>query len=844
MEALHTLIVDIPNVGVLRYLKDPVSTLNELYARYPDGGEYGWFALCTDTNQFAVWSVATRRWEIKTENGTQEQTSNGLAVNTYVIDTGDFIPPNTVMLPFLRIPGSYGVVFTDPPISGLNDVNFNLRVDWVSHYGSGEDGDQDILQTLTTAQGQSYTRKLYHVQGQTDLSATDFIEDNIWEEVGGEYVQVILEALSSVYYGIGYFTMASPNNKYCIYYGTNPNLIGYIPILLSDLFDIDTDTNSFVVKSNQPIWDFTVSCNEIDVTFTSKILGVGLEGIYGFGDYDSADGNFGLYINYGINPVLQLKNNKKLEPEIIKDLNIDTIRRIQKYHIYIQRLNINWNEGWIKISTDQSLNANFIIDNITLIADFGSGTVNLTPIIHYPSAEAWNVEPYQGFYIRDAEGLLRQEAEFDFIKLSYDIIISGITQDTGFHYDSKKEFLGENVISDHDTGDTYHAKAMKKTFEAVYPTFEGDYIDTNLDPLTNNSSLQTKYTPKYCELKNANLVIRPFSGGAKEEQQGSNPNILSVASHSDNIFIRRDITPNAETFLTNTIAVGARINDNTTQSGASYGFGIEFFEEANLTSLNANYPDTTFPVVHAWITTLETDRTLVNLSNGGQNLPEFQVGTVVRFFDNVSYNLTRTVTQINTYPQIKVDTPLDVLPGGTVYMEYQGHLGTLWHSKLYLDYPTNLQPVSAIYEESPTCAIVAAKLKKIKMQTGASWQIVREAARATASNATAWDMYRGFGIINVTAAITYINTNYINNTSYRAQLAEKAEFDKGLSPFLQFTDLLPNTPVTKKMLSMNNLLSILGIISSIDDTTAASAGIPIGGIYYSTSLNKLITRQV
>lgn len=121
---------------------------------------------------------------ISTASGTSKRIKSSLIMNaggsgvynadTRQVDTGDFFPPATSMFPFLMTPGSYGVVFTDPPIAGLNETNFNLKVDYVSHDGSGEDGDQDILQTLTTKDGVSYTRKLYHVNQQGDMSATDF----------------------------------------------------------------------------------------------------------------------------------------------------------------------------------------------------------------------------------------------------------------------------------------------------------------------------------------------------------------------------------------------------------------------------------------------------------------------------------------------------------------------------------------------------------------------------------------------------------------------------------------------------------------------------------------------
>ena len=100
--------------------------------------------------------------------------SDGYNADTRQIDTGDFFPPATNMFPFFKTPGSYGVVFNDQPIAGLNETNFNLKVDYVSHDGSGGNGNQDILQTLTTKDGVSYTRRLYHVGQQADMSATDF----------------------------------------------------------------------------------------------------------------------------------------------------------------------------------------------------------------------------------------------------------------------------------------------------------------------------------------------------------------------------------------------------------------------------------------------------------------------------------------------------------------------------------------------------------------------------------------------------------------------------------------------------------------------------------------------
>lgn len=111
---------------------------------------------------------------IKTSDFLKNSLASVFKNGTHMIDTGDFFPPATSMFPFFMTPGSYGVTFTEPPIVGLDEFNFNLRVDYVSHDGSGADGDQDILQTLTTKDGVSYTRRLYHVNQQGDMSATDF----------------------------------------------------------------------------------------------------------------------------------------------------------------------------------------------------------------------------------------------------------------------------------------------------------------------------------------------------------------------------------------------------------------------------------------------------------------------------------------------------------------------------------------------------------------------------------------------------------------------------------------------------------------------------------------------
>jgi len=134
----------------------------------------------------------------------------------------------------------------------------------------------------------------------------------------------------------------------------------------------------------------------------------------------------------------------------------------------------------------------------------------------------------------------------------------------------------------------------------------------------------------------------------------------------------------------------------------------------------------------------------------------------------------------------------------------------------------NVEWINPVYQESTSCLAVGIKLHKIKEATGATWTIVREAARATASNNGVWDMYRGFGVIDMAAAIQYISDNYIENSTYRSLLADKLEVSRGLPPFLKYEDLLPNSPVSKKMLEENGVGN--GSSDVVNYITGSSAG--------------------
>ena len=55
----------------LQYLKDPANKLNDLYIRYPDGGEYGWYAFVYEYGNFAYWDTQEKRWKLFDQNAAE-----------------------------------------------------------------------------------------------------------------------------------------------------------------------------------------------------------------------------------------------------------------------------------------------------------------------------------------------------------------------------------------------------------------------------------------------------------------------------------------------------------------------------------------------------------------------------------------------------------------------------------------------------------------------------------------------------------------------------------------------------------------------------------------------------
>lgn len=50
-------------IPLLRYQKDPVLHIEDLYIKYPQGGGLGWYAFVLSDKTFAYWDIEIKSWE-------------------------------------------------------------------------------------------------------------------------------------------------------------------------------------------------------------------------------------------------------------------------------------------------------------------------------------------------------------------------------------------------------------------------------------------------------------------------------------------------------------------------------------------------------------------------------------------------------------------------------------------------------------------------------------------------------------------------------------------------------------------------------------------------------------
>lgn len=383
---------------------------------------------------------------------------------------------------------------------------------------------------------------------------------------------------------------------------------------------------------------------------------------------------------------------------------------VYPYNLKINKQNCKWVDGWLWIDTGAKT-YNKKIDVGYMAISTGVGTEQLKPIVHYPAGLTYLVASIpNGFYLKDEDGRLSENTDFEFIDVRYNIL-----NDTVEKYDGLTKLTGGNVAF--DDFDVSHSDTMRTIFLQIYEGFTGEVYRAATDTLCNNTRIDAHFEPTYARIRNLDIIGIPIVNGASTEQSGSNPDILKISSHYNNTFARKDITANETTFLNNVIAVGSCLDMENPTTGTSFGYGVEFFEDTSRTA---------------------------------QEYPNF------------------------------------------------GSYGN---------------------SQSASTAIITAKFKIIKDTTGVSWSIVRKAARATARKTVGgiyaagfpWDMYRGFGIIHVGAAIQYIKDNYTENADYLTALADDAERTRGVDPMLPYSNKTDNTPIVKKEFE-----PIRSILESVD----------------------------
>ena len=409
-------------------------------------------------------------------------------------------------------------------------------------------------------------------------------------------------------------------------------------------------------------------------------------------------------------------------------------KNIPTYSTRILRNDIVWSDGWVKIATTGSTNTKKL-DELVLRISNGAGTLELNPIVRYPAALINGNAPFNGFYIKDVDNKLSKVTTFDYIEVEYSIVVDTIDK-----YDNRRFNLGIGVISNHAMYSAAHAATMRGAFFGVFPDFPAAwYIDSCLDPLTTYDVVNTPYQPEYFALKDADMLVSAITNGAQNQDVGANPNTLEVASHSAtaNTFVKNNITANELTFKQNTIAVGARNNDMTTLAGTSYGYGMEFFERTDQAYLVAQYPIRNQPMGFAWVNSDASGQILtVDAGNAAFTNGYLFAGDEV--FKNLEYPIVATYPEAVSLYNPATHTPTNAVQsiyqeGGFTKIAVEGS-GFPINSRFLLwgTFKMGNTCASGGNTQSPACYMVAAKLKKIKLETGVNWQIVREAARATA----------------------------------------------------------------------------------------------------------------
>lgn len=321
--------------------------------------------------------------------------------------------------------------------------------------------------------------------------------------------------------------------------------------------------------------------------------------------------------------------------------------------------------------------------------------------------------------------------------------------------------FGENAINNHHITDGAHAEKVSTIFNYIVKDFSDrctTYISYNI-PSANNGMIDRTKTLLCAAEIDADIIMTPYVNASSYREYEYYDFVLPVSSHYDNAGSdgnpnnsnRHDITANAETLLINSVAVSARRDVyELFESYTSYGYGMEFFEDISPEAMDPIYPEKAIPTAFAELISADG---ITFTSNVHLDFTKYiQVGEEISIRRPGQPEEFYTVKTINGPASFTINETASPITVGSIYG---------WHKVTLASYCGG-------QAQSWAVPLVAGKLKVIKMTTMKDWDTVRAAARATAKrNPTGvpeidnsnWDMYRGFGCIDVQAAINYINNN-------------------------------------------------------------------------------------
>lgn len=226
---------------------------------------------------------------------------------------------------------------------------------------------------------------------------------------------------------------------------------------------------------------------------------------------------------------------------------------------------------------------------------------------------------------------------------------------------------------------------------------------------------------------------------------------------------------------------------------------------------------------------LACSATSVSYNSFKKNDQDKNIFKIIALGSNLSIRLNRTTAEDDFLEDVVMVTSREETDNDGTDPE-----GTSYGFGVEFNEPTRIADLTAIsltpdidtHQQTPATAIVTAKFKWLRNETGAPWGLIREACRATASNAGSYNIYRGFGKIDTAAAKTYIETNI--NTWTGVNTTELAEYYDAISPYntdVPFSEKTDKTPAIKKDLveelsTLNdNLQSLInGKVSKSGDT--------------------------